>query len=372
MKRSILEKNNNSDIMTTTISRLSILRYLPAMFLMMSITINTAHCEEPPKDKQAVSPEVEVSTLKIQPSYDGVGYEGIFGFMHHGREPLKMGCSQGRLNTSFLPNNVQFQVLRNGAWTKVDTFSEGYSMSCDIPPGIPCELHVNLSPFKEQDEPLTGRVVFNWDKYFSEPFTLNWKADRKAGKFLASKKAHAERLRSAFLKSGFRPELLKGDDFPLRFVNGMITSLAKSGEIGKWFGINKGDLNFDAKMMWKGDVSIIFSSVTVPGRYSGVLRWNPERLSRALIRKLRRTDCIADVTLDTESGKPDGFRIIIDPDDPVDPASSELDFAVRPFAMRLFVSLPENDAESLPMPKKGESEKALDSAMDYLEGCLTR
>lgn len=341
-----------------------------AVLLTMCIPIVTGNCKTPPEGGSPASSEVVIHTLEIKPSHDGVSYDGKFSLLNQGESPLKLHCANGPINQRFLPNNIMFQVLENGVWKKVPSTGLGDIRLCDIPPGIPVELYVNLRPFEEQDEPFKARVIFNWDQFPSDPFTLDWKSDRKAGKFLAAKKAHAERLRSAFIRSGFRPELLNGDDFPTRLINGMIASLAKSGEAGKWFGIyDRKGVEIDATMTWKGDVSIIFSSKGGGGTV-GILQWNPENLNRALIENLRKTDGFAEVTVDEKSGKHSGLVIVINPDDPMEPDA--LEYVVRPFEMRLSVSLAESEAESLPMPKKGEPEKALDSVMDYLKGCLTR
>lgn len=339
---------------------------------MMVIQMGCGICsaDEQQQGKHIVPAKVEVRAKEILPSHDGEGYEGRFLFIHHGMEPLRIDCEEKPVGRRFLPNNVQFQVLKSGVWTQVETTGHGWCSEFDIPSGVPCELDVDLSPFKEEDKPLTGRVIFNWDKYPSEPFVLDWKSDREAGKFLAAKKAHAERLRAAFLKSGFRPELLNGDEFPLRIVKEMIASVTKSGDVGAWFGLIEGDIEISARIVFKGDVFIRFDSHHhgPGGYYWGFLRWHPDKLSRALIQKLRKADALASVMVDEKYGRPDGFAIWIDPDDPFDPET--LEYIVRPFAMDLHLSLADDAA--LPMPTKEESTKAFDSAMDFLEGCLTK
>ena len=338
---------------------------------MMVILLGSGICraDEQQQGKYIVPPKVEVRAMEIRPSHDGENYGGRFLFIHHGKEPLKIDCDERPVDRRFLPNNVQFQVLKSGVWTKVETNGHGWCYDFDIPSGVPCELDVDLSPFEEQDKPLTGRVIFNWDKYPSEPFVLDWKSDREAGKFLAAKNAHAERLRAAFLKSGFRPELLKGDDFLLRIVKDMIDSVTKSGEVGAWFGLVEGDIEISAKILFKGDVFIRFENHHQdPGaHFWGFFRWHPDKLSRALIQRLKKTDARASVTGDKENRRPDGFFITIDPDAPIDPDT--LEYIGKPFEMLLYLSLAKDAA--LPMPTKGESTKAFDSAMDFLVSCLT-
>ena len=338
---------------------------------MMIILLGSGICsaDEQQQGKHIVPAKVEVRAMEIRPSHDGENYEGRFLFIHHGKEPLKICCSERPEGRRFPPNNLRFQVLTNGVWTRVESYSHGWCSYFAIPSGVPCELDVDLSPFKEQDAPLTGRVIFDWDKYPSEPFVLDWKSDRKAGKFLAAKTAHVERLRAAFLKSGFRPELLKGDDFPRQIVKEMIARTTQSGEVGAWFGRCGGEIEISAEIRFKGDVFIrIDSPLSGPGgHYWGIFCWNPDKLNRRVIQRLRKTDAKAFVTIDESNDRPDGFTMGIDPEAPIDPET--LEYIGKPFEMHLYLSLAKDAA--LPMPTKGESTKAFDSAMDFLESCLT-
>lgn len=326
-------------------------------------------------DNLPARPKVEVRSVGIRPSHKDQSYTGVFSFIHQGELPLKIDCAERPMGRRFLPNNVQYQVLRNGIWTKVESHGEGWCFDFDIPAGVRCELDVDLSPFKEQDTPLTCRVIFNWDQYPSESFVLDWKSDKMAGKFEAAKKAHADKLRAAFLKSGFRPELLREDEFPLDILKKMIVDFKKSSKIGAWFEFPDGVLEIEPEILWKGDVYIKFDTSSVRSEGAavakcwGYIRWNPDKLNRALIQKLRKSANFAGVTVDEEERRPDGFSIKIEPDDdPLDPDTNE--YMSRPFAMYLRFSLPKDAVFT--MPKKEDTEKAIDSVMDFLSGCLVK
>lgn len=322
--------------------------------------------------KEITPAKVEVRALEIRPSHDCEGYEGRFLFIHHGKKPLKIDCSERPMDHRYLPNNIQFQILKNGEWTQVKTWENGWCSPFDVPSGIPCELDVDLSPFKEEDSPLTCRVVFNWDKYPSEPFVLDWKSDREKGRFLAAKKAHVEELRAAFLKSGFRPELLQGDDFDLRLIKMLVGEFKKSGKVGGWYNLPEDDVEIESGLFWKGNVFIRIDGRTrgtggsSDERFWGFIEWNPQKLDRALVHKLRKTDTEGGVTIDEKSARPDGFTVRIEPDDPVDDIT--LEYIARPFNMFLHFSLPENS--NFPVPEREEEKKALNGIMDFLESSL--
>lgn len=337
------------------------------VFMLLGCGISSA--EEPQKGKDIVPAKVEVRAIEIRPSYDGENYEGRFLLIHHGKDPLKIRCSERPVGRRFPANDIQYQVLKDNVWINVEAYESGWCFAFDLPPDVPCEVKVDLRHFKEQDEPLTGRVILNGDEFPSEPFVLDWKSDREAGKFLAAKKAHAERLRAAFLKSGFRPELLQGDEFPLHIVEEMIAGLIKSGEAGAWFSLIQGKIEITATIRFKGDVFITFKS-SHPGRgghYSGLLRWNPDKLNRALIQRLRLKDGFTSLDIDEGSGRPRGSSMWINPEAPIDPDT--LEYVGKPFQMSLDLWLPDDAA--LPMPAKGAPAKALDSVVGFLEGCLT-
>jgi hypothetical protein len=339
-----------------------------AMRAMMVVLLGSGigGADEQQHAKQTTHAKVEVRALEIRPSHDCEDYEGRFLFINHGKKPLTIQCSERPMDRRYLPNDVQFQILKNGVWEKVERFEQGLCWDYDILPGVPCELDVDLRAFKEQNTPLTCRVIFDWDKYPSEPFVLDWKADHEAGRFLAAKKAYVEKLRDAFLKSGFRPELLKGDDFPYQILKKMITAVTKSGEVGAWFGLYKADIEVSARLFWKGDVFVEFRSLNHDGvKYEGFLQWNPGKLSRAMLQKLRTTS--ARVVVDRrENASPEGVRMVIDPKDEIYPGTFE--WIVRPFVMGLSLDLPEDYV--LAMPGEGESMKAFDSVMDFLKSCI--
>ncbi|MBN8458313.1 MAG: hypothetical protein J0M04_10815 [Verrucomicrobia bacterium] len=318
---------------------------------------------------QTTPAKVEVRALEIRPSHESEDYEGRFLFIHHGKQPLKIDCFERPMGQRYHPNSIQFQILKNGVWERVETSGHGWCWDYDIPPGVPCELDVDLGAFNEQNTPQTCRVIFNWDKYPSEPFVLDWKADRKAGKFLAAKKAFVDRLRARFLKSGFRPELLKGDEFPRQIGKEMIARVTKTGQVGAWFGLQGGDLEVETRLFWNGDVFLEFSCLNDDREgYSGTLQWNPESMNRALLQKLRKTDGEAFPEHSDEHDRVNGLIMRINPEYPIIPGTVE--YEVQPFIMFLGLTLPKDRVFAEPL--KDECAKVFDAAMDYLEGCLAK
>lgn len=321
------------------------------------------------KEPVPASPgHVELGVLDIRPSFDGESYEGRFRFVNHGTQPLKISGNWKPVNGKFWPTNIQYQILRNGQWEMVRTTSHGLLHPREMLPKTPYEYIVDLGAFDEQDTPLTCRIGVEWDQYWSPPFVLDWKSDRKVGKFLAAKKAHIKMLREAFLKSGFRKELLEDEQFPHHLVKSMLDRMTANGAADRWFGPYRGKLIVWTSFLPNGNVIVNFDVAADRKdhfNYSGQLQWNPNKLSRNWFQAHRRK-CIS------ASGREPGEPLEVDSHSVLMSFDSEnlvdLELREREPSTCMMDIFHRKSINSLdPLPRKTEVMEAWERAVDAFE-----
>lgn len=181
----------------------------------LPVAAQDQHAEKPAK-----APEYSFKPIEIKPSpCDGV-YEGRFLFINNTEKPLVVPAFDRPLEGKLVPQFLTYQMQKGGTWSELKV---GY---CGLPDEIPMEPHkayefvVSLSRFDESDTPVTGKLGVA--EFWSEPFVLDWKKDRSAGKFAQANQENFAKVRAAFAKAGFKDELLVGDDFCSRLLQSLM------------------------------------------------------------------------------------------------------------------------------------------------------
>ena len=150
--------------------------------------------------------------MDVAPSHDGKSYQARLKLTNRGTEVLRPFGSQIDKNETATAHYLGGDILDHGNWKKIRTGNECIPMAVEVAPGKTRKFLATCLPFREEmGSPLTVRI--RWSGLVSEPFTLDWKADRKAGKFVAARKQYIDRLRKLLLKAGFRKNCLQPDDF---------------------------------------------------------------------------------------------------------------------------------------------------------------
>jgi|GEM_PF-1808131 len=282
-----------------------------------------APAEEQPPQAEPIVRENSAYVFKpiaITPSPSGDGYNGRFLFVNQGPSAVMVSGFDKPRGGKFELRFVRYQRLENGVWKDVEvgycgTGAEDFAMK----PGKPYEFHAYLDTFPEQDAPLTARIGFDvsagdeggWIEYWSYPFVLDWKKDRESGEFAKAKKEHYEKLRAAFSKSGFKEELLVGDDFCSRILLSMMNEPGVQ-EPATSFKPFLGKLEVFPDLQLDGSVRIDFESEKDPNigsRYKGWFRldprkFNPQWLSEAVekhIEVVERGDNSTEMKMDDGS-----------------------------------------------------------------------
>jgi hypothetical protein len=363
--------SNNScrnNVQTGGYSRAMRVRSVSAVLM---VATGMLHAQEGRKEEPARGGpgSVDLKVLDIRPSFDGRSYEGHFCFMNHGTRSVTISGQWEPVNGKFWPANIQYQILKNGQWKSVQTTSHGLLHPREILPKTPYEFIVDLGKFDEQDTPLNCRIGVEWDRYWSPPFVLDWKSDRIAGKFRAAKEAHINMLRDALLKSGFRKEMLEGDQFPHQLVKSILDRVSANDAIGRWFGPYGSNLVVDASFLPNGNVLVTFNTLPIREgntRYSGQIQWNPNKLSRSWFRAHRKK-CISALGRDPENlNNVDGKSVLMSFD------SDILDLAARTNLcdITIFHYRPANSVD--PLPLTAEVMKAAERAMDAFEDWFSK
>ena len=229
--------------------------------------------------------------IEIKPSPHGFYYEGRFLFINKESSPVMIFGFDEPIGGKFEPRFVEFQILRNGMWQKLPTGYCGTGAQ-DFPmlPGKEYEFATSLVNFMEQDAPLTGKIGLSG--YWSEPFVLDWKEDRRAGKFEQARKENVEKARALFTKAGFKKELLAGDDFCSRLLDAMIRQ-ASAKDVTDSFPSFTGKLEVFPVIQLNGSIKIEFESdmpEVFPREYSGYFVLDPVKFSPEWYREAVKRD----------------------------------------------------------------------------------
>jgi hypothetical protein len=214
-------------------------------------------------------------------------YEGRFLFINKESSSVRISGFDEPIGRKFKPRFTQFQTLKDGMWKEIQVFYCGTgAQDFAMKPEMEYEFVMYLDSFKEQDAPLTGKVGV--DGYWSEPFVLDWKSDRSAGKFELAKKERLEKVRTHFAKAGFKKELLEKEDFCSRLLQSMMKETTAKG-IADSFHPFEGKLNVVPAIQLNGSIRIDFGSDIVldhETEYTGWFVLDPNRFSPAWFRKV--------------------------------------------------------------------------------------
>lgn len=224
--------------------------------------------------------------IEIKPYPGGTGYEGRFLFINKEASPVEIFGYHEPLDGKFDLRFVEFQVLKDGKWEAIPVFSCGTgAQQFSMRPGKEYQFFASLWRFDEQDTPLTGRI--GTDDYWSEPFVLDWKKDRSAGKFDLATKENAEKVRKLFAKAGFKKELLVGDDFCSRLLQEMMKETSAKG-MADSFHPFVGKLDVTPSIQLNGSIRIDFASDESRNYRTEFTGWfvlDPRRFSSEWFRK---------------------------------------------------------------------------------------
>jgi hypothetical protein len=224
--------------------------------------------------------------IEIKPSFNDSGYDGKFLFINKELSPVMIFGSDEPLGRKFEPMYLEFQTLKDGRWKELQvgycgTGAQQFAMQ----PGKEYVFEVSLDYFDEQDAPLTGKIGL--DGYWSEPFVLDWKKDRSAGKFKQARKENFEKARALFAKAGFKNELLEGDDFCNRLLQTMMKETSAK-DMATSFHPFVGKLDVNPWMRLDGSIRIDFTSDEIrdfDAEYTGWFVLDPRKFSPELFRK---------------------------------------------------------------------------------------
>ena len=226
--------------------------------------------------------------IKIEPSAVDGEYTGHFRFVNRLSKPVRVSGFGEPYHGRFTPRFVGFEVLLDGAWKdqKIGYCGTG-AQDFTMKPKVPYEFICGLWAFEEQEAPLTARIRVG-DDFISEPFVLDWKRDRASGAFATARKRNFQEVRSAFAKAGFKPELIKGDDFCERLLRAVVKATGSGREDG--FAEFKGKLDVTPDIEINGNIRIDFGSEDGEGRenYQGWWVINPNKFNPAWFRKTAR------------------------------------------------------------------------------------
>jgi hypothetical protein len=216
------------------------------------------HQREAPVDAAKKVGNYVFKPIEIKPSPHDSYYEGRFLFINkESSRVMIFGCDDP-LDGKFEPRFLEFQILKNGKWEELPagycgTGAQDFAMH----PGKEYEFVTMLDYFEEQDAPLTGKIGVNG--YWSEPFVLDWKKDRRAGKFEQARKENFEKTRGLFAQAGFKKELLAGDGYCSRLLQAMMKETSAKDVAGSFHPF-AGKLEVVPSIQLNGSIRIDFTS----------------------------------------------------------------------------------------------------------------
>ena len=246
--------------------------------------------EEQTETKARVRPSDYVfKAIKIEPSPVDGEYTGRFRFINRQSKQVRVSGFEKPDHGRFIPRFVGFETMVNGAWEDLKvgycaTGAEDFAMKSQVPYEFICGLWA----FEEQEAPLTARIRLD-DGFVSAPFVLDWKKDRANGAFAAARKRHFKEVRSAFARAGFKPELLKGDDFCERLLRSIVKATESGREDG--FAEFKGKLHVTPSIELNGNIRIDFTSEDSEGLETEFRGWweiNPDKFTPKWFKKTAR------------------------------------------------------------------------------------
>ncbi len=273
-----------------------------------------AEDQEQPETAPPVRPSDYVfKTIKIEPSPDDGDYVGHFQFINRQTKDVRIFGEGEPIHGKFRPMYVGFETLVDGAWKEIQvgycgTGAQNFAMKSKEPYEFICGLWA----FEEQEAPLTARIKL--DGFVSEPFVLDWKKDRAKGAFIDARKRHFEEVRTAFAKAGFKPELLKGDDFCERIFRSMFKATESARDDG--FNEFKGKLDVTPYIGLNGNIRMDFRSADITGSSQYFISWviNPDKFSPKWFKNTSRKHVEASQQLNSFVMKLDDGSVSYGPD----------------------------------------------------------
>ena len=119
--------------------------------------------------------------LEINPSPNGLDYEGIFEIVNNTGKTVKIPLLEKQMGKKIRPANTIFQIFTDGKWIQEKSFGGILAPNGFVESGEICKLFIDIS-LKEQPTPVTVRVGFIDQDLWSQAFVLNWKKDREIGR----------------------------------------------------------------------------------------------------------------------------------------------------------------------------------------------
>ncbi len=122
-----------------------------------------------------------LQSLKL--SEDGKTLVGIFLFENKSDSPIEVPGVRGlppSTNHVFRPHYINYEVRRDGKWTRLDVGYDGVPEYFTIDPRVEYQFVINLGPYYLEHPPIQCRVLLShFDRngnllatYMSDPFTL--------------------------------------------------------------------------------------------------------------------------------------------------------------------------------------------------------
>jgi hypothetical protein len=185
---------------------------LGATLLATALPISAEDQPETP----AKVPKYAFKPIEIKPSPEDGVYEGRFLFINNTAAPVMVPSFDEPVGGRVTPQFLRFQMEKKEGWEELEVGYCGLGDEIPMAPHKAYEFVVSLSRFDESETPVTGKLGVA--DFWSEPFVLDWRKDRSAGKFAQARQENFAKVRAAFAKAGFKQELLEGDDFCFRLL----------------------------------------------------------------------------------------------------------------------------------------------------------
>lgn len=217
--------------------------------------------------------------IEIQPSPNQDSYVGRFIFINRSDDAIKFFGDDPPNNNKFEPQFADFQIRDEGVWRDLEVgHSEIGVEKFSLVPKQAYEFKIDLSGFKEQKEPLVGRVGF--EGVWSSPFILDWVGDRESGDFEKARTRNINDLRNLLLKSGIRKNLVLKNNF----IDVLVSSLLRQASNGDGFKLEeqKKPLDVAFEITSDGLIRIDFATGNIRDQsvqYRGWIVLNPSRFS---------------------------------------------------------------------------------------------
>jgi hypothetical protein len=225
-------------------------------------------------------PKYAFKPIEVKPSPDDGVYEGRFLFINNTSSPVTVPSLDEPVGSRLAPYFVDFQMRKGNEWSDIETGYCGLADDIPLAPHKAYEFVVSLSSFHESETPVTGKIGVG--DFWSEPFVMDWKKDRAAGKFAQAKQANFANARAAFAKAGFKPELLEGDDFCFRLLQVLMKPTSGKTAAEASFPPFAGRLDVIPRIELDGKIRIDFESDETrnyDNDYNGWLSLDPARLT---------------------------------------------------------------------------------------------